>query len=383
MPRLCAQTIPALEINLMGQSDNLKKSSNKWTYFGILFAVLGVVLFVYFVEKSGLREIAGGIKRLGAGFVLVLFIAGIRFAVRALAWTRCFEAPYKLRFRDAFKTFVVSDAVGNIAGPLNIIVTEPAKAAFVRDRVPIMPTVSAIAIELLFYTLSVALLIFTGALALLLNFSLPKILRIASIGALLAIAAFLPLAYLAVRRQIKFLSGALNALESRGVARKWVAKTQPRISAIEDRIYTFYAGNSSRFLSILLLECCFHLAGVTEIYVVLLFISDTPPTFLAAFALEWINRLVNVVFKPVPLRIGVDEAVTGFLANALHFGTGVGVTLAIIRKARVISWAALGILFLVRRGLTLRKFTEEAEQVSAAAEMSNAHTSSNPATSES
>ncbi len=368
----------------MSQSVNLKKSSNKWTYLGILFAVLGVVLFVYFVEKSGVREIAGGIKRLGAGFVLVLFIAGIRFAVRALAWTRCFEAPYKLRFRDAFKTFVVSDAVGNIAGPLNIIVTEPAKAAFVRDRVPFLPAVSAIAIELLFYTLSVSLLIFTGAVALLLNFSLPKILRIASLGALVAIVAFLPLAYMAVRRQLKFLSGALGALERRGVASKWAAKSRPRVSALEDRIYSFYAGNSSRFLSILLLECCFHFAGVMEIYVVLLFISDTPPTLLTAFALEWINRLVNVVFKPVPLRIGVDEAVTGFLANALHFGTGVGVTLAIIRKARVISWAALGVFFLVRRGLTLRKFTEEAEQVSAAADAATGtRASANPATIES
>ncbi len=357
---------------------DLKKRSNKWTYLGIAFAVLGVVLFVYFVEKAGVREITGGIKRLGAGFLLVFAIAGIRFAVRALAWMRCFEAPYKLRFRDAFKTFVTSDAVGNIAGPLNIVVTEPAKAAFVRDRVPLVPAVSAIAVELMFYSLSVALLIFTGALALLLNFSLPKILRIASVCALVAIVILLPLAYWAVRRQLKFVSGAFRSLERRGVARKWITRVRPRVSDVEDRIYGFYAENSSRFIPILLLEFCFHLAGVAEIYVVLFFISDTAPTLLAAFALEWINRLVNVVFKPVPLRIGVDEAVTGFLTGALHFGTGVGVTLAIIRKARVISWAAVGVLFLVRRGLSLRKFTEEAEQISAAA--IDAHASANTAT---
>jgi len=368
----------------MSQPIDLKKSSHKLTYVGIAFAVLGVVLFVYFVEKAGVREIAGGIKRLGAGFLLVFMIAGIRFSVRALAWMQCFEAPYKLRFRDAFKTFVTSDAVGNLAGPLNIVVTEPAKAAFVRDRVPLLPAVSAIAIELLFYSLSVVLLIFTGALALLLNFSLPKILRIASIGALVAIAVLLPLAYWAVRRQLKFVSGALKSLERRGIWEKQVAKLRPRVSDVEDRIYSFYAENSSRFLSILLLECCFHLAGVAEIYVVLFFISDTAPTLLAAFALEWINRLVNVVFKPVPLRIGVDEAVTGFLTGALHFGTGVGVTLAIIRKARVISWAAVGVLFLVRRGLSLRKFAEEAEQISALAAAANdERASSRPATNES
>jgi hypothetical protein len=362
----------------MNQNAKRKARAKKWTPVGALFSLLGVVLFVYFVEKAGVREITYGIRRLGAGFLIVLGIAGIRFAARAFAWTRCFEAPYRMRFRDAFQTFVTSDAVGTIAGPLNIVVAEPTKAAFVRDRVPLMPAVSAIAIELLFYSLSVALVILTGAIALLLNFSLPNVLRIASLGALIATLVIIPCAYLVVRRQLKFVSGALGLLNARGVGRKWLADAQPRVSALEDRVYNFYAQNPTRFITILLLEFCFHLAGVAEIYIVLLFISDAPPTLLAAFALEWINRLVNVVFKPVPLRIGVDEAVTGFLTNALHFGTGVGVTLAIIRKARVICWTALGVLFLIKRGLSLKTLTEEAEAVN-----NDAQASSNTAASES
>ena len=135
---------------------------------------------------------------------------------------------------------------------------------------------------------------------------------------------------------------------------------------IEDRIYGFYARNRSRFLPILLLEGCFHLSGVAEVYVTLYFISDVPPTLLTAFVLESVNRIINIVFKFVPMRMGVDEAGTGMLAKVLKLGTASGVTLAIIRKARVIFWTALGVALLVRRGLSLRAVAENAEEAVAA-----------------
>jgi hypothetical protein len=87
---------------------------------------------------------------------------------------------------------------------------------------------------------------------------------------------------------------------------------------------------------------------------------------LTAFVLESVNRVINVVFKFVPMRVGVDEAGTGMLTKILRLGTASGVTLAIVRKARVIVWTALGIAFLVRRGLSLRAVAENAEEAVAA-----------------
>ncbi|HEY6186543.1 MAG TPA: lysylphosphatidylglycerol synthase domain-containing protein [Pyrinomonadaceae bacterium] len=347
----------------MNQSAQNKTASKRFTPLGIIFAILGLLLFVYFVRSAGVGEITDGIRRLGVGFLLVLVISAFRPVVRALAWTRCFEAPHELRFRDALWAYLIGDAIGTLV-PLGIFVSEPAKAALVRKRVPLMAGLSALAVENLFYSLSVALFIFSGMAALLFSFELSKPLRMVSLGALVGVVVAVAVAYLVIRQQWKFLSGALEYLYRRGVGRRVLETRRERVRSLEERIYGFYTRNRSRFLPILLLEACFHLSGVAEVYVVLRFISDTftgsaGALLLSAFVLESVNRVINVVFKFVPLRMGVDEAGSGWVTHVLKLGKASGVTLAIIRKARVICWTALGVALLVRRGLSLREVTEE------------------------
>lgn len=349
----------------MNQRAQQKNSGRKFTPLGIVFAILGLALFAYFVRSAGLTEIVDGIRRLGAGFLLVLFISGLRPVVRSLAWTRCFEAPYELRFRDALRAYLIGDAVGTLV-PLGIFVSEPAKAAMVRKRVPLVAGLSALAIENLFYSLSVALFIFAGMAALLFSFQLNKPLRIVSICALVAVVLSIALAFLVIRRQWKFLSGALEFLYGRGIGRSLLETRRERVRSLEDRVYGFYTRNRSRFLPIMLLEACFHLSGVMEVYVVLWFISDmftsdAASLLLTAFVLESVNRVINVVFKFVPLRLGVDEAGSGWITHVLKFGKASGVTLAIIRKARIICWTAIGVALLVRQGLSLRGVAEETQ----------------------
>ncbi|MBA3804706.1 MAG: flippase-like domain-containing protein [Acidobacteria bacterium] len=349
----------------MNQIAQNKNAGRRFTPLGIVFAILGLLLFSYFVKSAGWREILDGITRLGAGFVLVLAISGLRPVVRSLAWTRCFEAPYQLRFRDALWAYLIGDAVGTLV-PLGIIVSEPTKAAMVRKRVPLMAGLSALAIENLFYSLSVALFIFAGMAALLFSFQLNKTLRIISISALGVVVVLIALAFIIIRRQWKFTSGALEYLYGRGIGRALLETRRERVRSLEDRVYGFYTRNHSRFLPIMLLEACFHLSGVLEVYVVLYFINDTftgstSSLLLAAFVLESVNRIINVVFKFVPLRLGVDEAGSGWITNVLRLGKASGVTLAIIRKARIICWTALGVALLVRRGLSLRDVAEESQ----------------------
>src|SRR6185503_16107725 len=176
---------------------------------GILFAFVGLLLFAYFVRNAGVLKILDGIKRLGAGFLLILAISAVRHVVRSLAWTKCFEEPYRLRFRDAFAARLMGDALGNIIPFVSMAVAEPSKAMFVRHRVPLIVGLSAIALENIFYSFSVVLFIFSGTVALMLSFPLPPALRYASIGALVITGAFVPLIYLIIKKQWRFLSGTL------------------------------------------------------------------------------------------------------------------------------------------------------------------------------
>jgi len=328
-------------------------SSRRFAPLGIIFGLLGLLLFAYFVSRAGVGEILSNIQRIGAGFVLILAISSVRYIVRALAWVRCVEPPYRLPFRDAFAARLMGDALGNIIPFVSAAVSEPSKAVFVKDRVPLLVGLSALAIENIFYALSVAIFIFAGTATLLLTFHLPKGLRYASIGALITTVIIIPLIYLLIRWRARFLSGALRLLENRGVTSKLIGKLRPRALSLEDRVYGFYATSQRSFLSIFLLDTCFHLAGIAEVYITLWFISPVAPTLVQAFILESVNRIINVAFKFIPLRAGVDEGGTGQVSKVLGFARGIGVTLAIVRKARDIFWSAIGLVLIWKKGHSL------------------------------
>jgi hypothetical protein len=335
-------------------------TARRFTGAGAVFSLLGLALFAYFVLKAGPAAIWLQMRALGWGFLVILLVSAARPLVRALAWTRCFETTHALGFRDALTAYLIGDALGNVM-PLGIVVSEPAKAALVRERVPLMASASALAVENLFYMLSVALFIFAGMTALLLRFPLPPRLRAASYATLGGILVVILFACVVVRRRWKFLSRTVEFFAARGVGRRLAERSGARLGALEDRVYGFYERHGARFPSIMLCEACFHLAGVVEVFATLYFISDTRPTWLAAFILESVNRVITVVFKFVPMRVGVDEAGTSAFTKALGLGTTAGVTLAIVRKARVVVWTAVGVVLLVRRGLTVKGAAREAQ----------------------
>jgi len=202
------------------------KNRKRSTLFGIIFTVGGVALFAYFVRQAGVSQIVEGIRRLGAGFVLILMISGIRHVVRSIAWMMCVEAPHRLRFRDALRARLMGDAIGNILPLGNFIISEPAKPALIRDRLPLMAGFSAMVIENIFYGLSVVTFVLSGMLALLLNFTLPKGLRLASIITVAVIAVMIALGVVLVRKQVKFISGATSFLYRRGLNQKWIEKSR-------------------------------------------------------------------------------------------------------------------------------------------------------------
>jgi glycosyltransferase 2 family protein len=333
--------------------------NRKLAPLGIIFGLLGLALFIYFVQKAGLNVIVDGIKRLGAAFFIILAISSIRYIVRSLAWTKCVDLPYRLRFRDAFRARLMGDALGNIIPLASVAVSEPSKAVFVRHRIPLVVGLSGLAVENIFYSMSVALFIFSGTTTLLLTFSLPKPLRYAAAGALVATLFVVPIVYFFIRRQWRFLSKTTAFLAKKEIAAARMNKITPRAAALEQRVYSFYEKKPGSLLAIFGLELTFHLAGVLEIYTALSYISLIPPTLLAAFLLESVNRIINVAFKFMPMRVGVDEAGTGMLAKVLGLTQATGVTLAVIRKGRDIFWTSIGVVLILKRGFSLGGVSEE------------------------
>jgi hypothetical protein len=311
-------------------------------------AVLGVLLFAYTLYTAGPTQILDGIRRIGLGFALVLLLSGFRMAVRAKAWSLCVEQDERFSFREAFVAFVTADAIGNVTllGP---VASESAKAILVRRLLPISSAISSVVLENIFYSISVAVMVTVGTLAFLLGFrptAAPLTVSIAvSVVAIIAVV----LVWFVLSTQPRLLSRFLQHDAVRGA---------------EDRIFRFVSARRDRLAGILALEFSFHVAAVLEIYLLLmLLIPSTGRLALLAVILETVERLITIAFKFVPLRLGVDQFGSGQMAELLGLGSALGITLATVRTARNLFWAVVGLLLLLKRGLSMRAVVREAEEI--------------------
>jgi hypothetical protein len=99
---------------------------------------------------------------------------------------------------------------------------------------------------------------------------------------------------------------------------------------------------------VLFWEALFHIGAVAEVFIVLRVVSSGA-SLAQAFILETTGRLIVVVFKFVPYRLGVDEAGAALVARALALDPTAGVTLALVRRIRILVWNGVGLLFLASR----------------------------------
>lgn len=329
------------------QSGSTLTAPPRSNVLGIVASVLGVALFAWFVRQVGPAEVWEGLKEVGWGFVIIIALAGLRFAMRATAWMLCLEPPHRLPFRAAFAAAVAGDAVGNLT-PLGLFASEPAKAAYVRDRVAFGPAATALAIENILYTLSAAGMIALSTAALLATFDLPTALRRSAWLALAAITVGFAIIAIVLWTRPALVRRALSRIVPKE------SKLQDRVGqlhALEEQIYTFSVRRSGALLPILGAEAMFHALGVLEVHVTWWLIQGAAPSLLTSFIFEGANRLVQVLFKFVPLRTGVDELTTGSFTQMLGFGAALGTTMAIVRKVRTIAWVLVGTSLLIRRAL--------------------------------
>ena len=289
---------------------------------GVVAFVIGLAIFIALLWRTGPSDILDGILRVGWMFPVIVALGGLRFLVRAIAWTLCIEAPHTLRARDAFAAVLAGDALGNVT-PLGPVVGEPAKAAFVRGTVPTAPALSALAAENAFYSLATAAMIASGMVALLYLVELTAEVRLYSEAAvgLLVLGIFAAIAILYVQPRL---------------VSRWVPAFSVRRSLIP----------------VAALEIAFHALGVLETHLTMTMILPQAPPLHMSFILETASRLITVVFKFVPLQVGFAEGGLAIVAELLGMGRTAGVTFSLVRKVRIVTWAVVGAVLLIRRGIT-------------------------------
>lgn len=319
-------------------------SRSRVSFLNIVVAIVGIALLVFTVQRvGGWSSIVDGIAKVGWWFAIVLLLGAFRMVCRTRAWLACANDP-QLRFRDAFGAWMAGDAIGNLT-PLGLLASEPTKILMVRTRISAVASIASVTIENLFYTASVCAVLLTGTWLLLQRADVPDALqRIAEIG--LAGIVVAALAGIWAARTRPAILSRFAPIISKLIGRS--DASAEAIREVEAQIYAVPQWPIGRLAQVAAWQVAFHIAAVAEVWVVL---SALVPgvTVADAFLLESAGRFVLVVFKFVPYRLGIDEAGSGAVAAVLGFSPATGVTLALIRRLRIMILNAFGLIPLVRR----------------------------------
>jgi hypothetical protein len=322
----------------------------------------GICLFLYFVYSVGLHEIYDGITKFGfAGLAVILLIHFVRICARAYAWKLCVHETNALGIKDTIPAVIVGEAMSSSI-PLGILVSGTSKAIVVRNRIPLVAGLSSVATENLFYSLVTSIFLIAGGITLLRGFAVDESLVLTINLLLLAVSVLVVLGLLMVIRQWHFASAICNWVYEKGFLRGILENGRHYVRRFEDLIYGFYRRYPKRFLPVCLLEAGYLTLGLMETWFILGRLSETVPPLLSAFLLEAVSRFITVIFKLIPFVIGVDEAGAQFVGETIGLAAGVGVTLAVIRKLRILFWTAAGFILIIiltlKRGLTFRDLSQ-------------------------
>jgi len=318
----------------------------------IVGGLAGLALFGLTLQAVSVGTVLEGVRRVGTGFVWIMLLAGVRLAARAAAWTVCAGGPSHLPFRTTLAACVVGEAAGNLT-PLGLAASEPVKVLWVRNRLGTIESAATLAVETLVYTVSVTVMLVGGSLACVAAFAPAAGMRAALIG-LAGSACVVTLVWVIWQRRSRRPFTVLRAFGSREQDRPWVRAVADWLRRSGEILRGLASREPATLALVSVLEIVFHAVAVAEVSLTLVLLGVPHTTFLQAFLLEYANRVVTVAFKFVPLRFGVDELASGMIASLLGNAGAVGVTVAVIRKARVLCWSVVGLGLAAGRALVSR-----------------------------
>ena len=311
----------------------------------ILVAIVGAGLLIFTVQRvGGWPAVVAGITSVGWWFIFIVLLAAVRLGCRARAWVVCAADPH-LRFRDAFGAMLAGDAAGNLT-PLGLLASEPTKILMSRSRISTVSGIASVAIENAFYIVSVTIVLLAGTWIFLQRADVPAGLGQISEATLVVMAITAIAGIWAARTRPAVLS-RLAPLVTKLAGRSDAPADAVR--EVESRIYGVLQWPAMRILQVSVLMALFHVLAVAEVWVVLRLLPGAERvTLVDAFLMESAGRFVTVAFKFVPYRLGIDEMGSGAVAQVLGLPPATGVTLALVRRLRIIVLNAFGLLTLVR-----------------------------------
>jgi uncharacterized membrane protein YbhN (UPF0104 family) len=314
-------------------------------YLRPLALIASFALFVYALRRAGITNILDAAQALGAGFILLILLSGLRHALRTAAWHTSIEPGIERPgLLNLFGLRLVGEGL-NVVTPAGPLWGESVKVWAASKCMPESASASSVVIENLIYGLGAGLFMLSGSVLVLVRMSPGA--RLGGWMLVACLVASLLVPWTILRGRGPLMARLLDRLSPASRVKRLVGPYEARIKAVEAEVYRFFGARQIAFLGILGLEVMTNFTGVAEAYLILK-VTTLHTSLLTAYLVEVTNRAVQLFFAFVPFGLGVEEGVAAGTLKALGDGVSQGVSLAVLRRARTIFWAALGLLLAAR-----------------------------------
>lgn len=297
----------------------------------LAFGAAGILFTIVLARRLGGPVLLGHMAALGPAAPLILILTGLRYPLQAAGWRLALTPAARPPWPQAIGATLAGSAVSYLtfAGP---VAGEPARAMLLRGHTSMASGIAAGAVERAIYAISGTFVTAAGfAVA---AASLGHGRRMSGVAwgvaAVLAVAAVLGLRLIARRR---------------GPA----ASNRPP-SAWRETVGELWRTRRPALAGILLADIAQHALLLAEAWVILHALG-VPARGATVLVFESMMKAANSLGTFVPGGAGVTEAGSALLAAGLGVGASVGLTLALVRRARAIAWAMAGLAIMGASGL--------------------------------
>jgi glycosyltransferase 2 family protein len=313
--------------------------------------LLGIFLIYWFASKSNLSEIWDQLKLVNIRFVMLIAVTFIAYLMVTLAWKLSFyRYPGHISTAMLFIIRQTGESLAQI-NPTNVIAGEALKAILLkRKSIPYKDSIVSLTISRFLVLFSALTLIMLGVYLFFdqLKFMAGTVPLVVMIALMFALLMFL-LYRLGSGKGILSMPVKLLLLINRRFPQlKGIAGSIDKMNEADVELIDFYKTKKLNFITAFILSFASWLMGAMEFYVIL-YLLGLQATFLSCVAIEVGVMVFKGLGAFVPGQIGIEEYASKMMLEFVQVpGSGVWVTVSILRRARQLFWIGVGfVAFLI------------------------------------
>lgn len=326
----------------------------------LLFLALGLGLFAWFVREAGPAEIVRALKGIGwEKGALAMLPYLLVYGFDTLGWRFAFSSAsaHLLPYFTQVRLRMAGEAVNNLI-PSAYVGGEPVKIYLAKKRgVPTIAAAQSVVVAKTTMTIAQVFAIAIGALAA--TYSLDPgswahkgMLATTAIAACVAAALF----WLQSRGMFTTVLRIVRALKIRI---EKLEEAEPHLAELDEEIVSFYRNDKRRFFLSTLFHLCGWLSGMAEVMAIS-YLIGMPVHWTQAIAIEAFTGVAKGVGIFAPGSLGVQESGIALLFRVMGLPDALGISYAIIRRARELLFVAIGGAFLFSEEAGIRALADKA-----------------------